>query len=166
MLPREQPVFIYRGSKHRNSWPVQRVARVMVSVFPSAVPQASLTLTAISISPHAILIIQPTTWPCSVQRAACSMQRGLCDDLLCAALWRIHASSSLTGRRCSWPCGSDIRGHKSLKGQPHEAPLYLVRSGCVYVCRNFKPPSERRGSAVSECDSELSLQTCVERWSI
>lgn len=27
-MPREQPVFIYRGSKHRNSWLVQKVAPV------------------------------------------------------------------------------------------------------------------------------------------
>lgn len=27
-MPREQPVFIYRGSKHRNSWLVQKVASV------------------------------------------------------------------------------------------------------------------------------------------
>lgn len=67
-------MFIYRGSKQRNSWLVQNGAlvagwpRVMVWLFPSAVPQASLTLTAISISPHAVLIMQ--THHLALQRAA------------------------------------------------------------------------------------------------
>lgn len=51
-LPRVQPVFIYRGSKHRNIW-----LRAWLLPFSSAVPQASLTLTASYISPHAVLII-------------------------------------------------------------------------------------------------------------
>lgn len=56
-LPREWSVFIYRQSKHRNSLAGSPMCLAPTS-FPSAVAQASLTLTAIYVGLRAVLIIR------------------------------------------------------------------------------------------------------------
>lgn len=174
-------MFIYRGSKHGKSWLVQKVVLVAgwlcvtVWLFPSAVPLASLTLTAISIS----LIMQTHHL---------ALQRGPCADLLSAARWRIHTSLQLRGQcwaavgggvrrmqSCSRLCGSGVL--RGRAGVTHLQPLYSACSGCVdvsrltfffLICRNFKsqsktPVSRHHGGRRSEtqkhfCQVKVLLQ--------